>query len=234
MAVDLEPIVKKHVTVFNAKRLEKIESLNLKDLLRRKNPYLFAARNTTEVEDLARALVAATLSSSEETLFGQTLEDIAIDVCGEAFSGFKSGIQGVDLEFTRDGRRYIVSIKSGPQWGNSSQVKKMRDDFRSAARVIRQGSGQIEVVAVNGCCYGKTVTDKGDYRKVCGAAFWELVSGESDLYQRLLAILSREASNGFSDALDQAVNDIVEQLTEDWAGEDRTLDWERILDHNSK
>ena len=31
---------------------------------------------------------------------------------------------GIDLEFDKDGVRYIVTIKSGPNWGNSSQIGK--------------------------------------------------------------------------------------------------------------
>ena len=56
-------------------------------------------------------------------------------------NGLKSGVTGIDLEFVKDGARYIVSIKSGPNWGNSSQVKDMQStDFRTAARTIRQGN----------------------------------------------------------------------------------------------
>ena len=32
--------------------------------------------------------------------------------------------------------RYIVSIKSGPKWGNSSQIKKMVQNFKQAKRVL--------------------------------------------------------------------------------------------------
>ena len=48
--------------------------------------------------------------------------------------------------------RYIVSTKSGPNWGNSSQITKMKDNFNTATRVIRQGNPGMKIVAVNGCC----------------------------------------------------------------------------------
>jgi DNA processing protein len=38
----------------------------------------------------------------------------------------------------KDGRRYFVAIKSGPSWGNSSQIEKMRADFKTAAKVYGQ------------------------------------------------------------------------------------------------
>lgn len=233
MPIDLKPIVAAHIGAFNAKRLDKITSLKVNQLLRKKNPYLFVARNTVTPHDLAQSLVLATISSSEETQFGQALENIAIDVCREAFGGQKSSTTGIDLDFTRDAHRYLVSIKSGPAWGNSSQVAKMREDFRKAVQVIRQGDRNAVVHPINGCCYGKTDRDHGDYRKVCGAAFWELISGEKDLYQRLMSELSAVASNGFSDSVDAAVAKVADELQSDWAGEDDRLDWAKILGHNS-
>ena len=87
--------------------------------------------------------------------------------------------------FTRRGSvgqvRYIVSIKSGPNWGNSSQIAKLRDNFAAAIRVIRQGNRTANVIAVNGCCYGReTRPDKGEYFKYCGQEFWELISDDVD------------------------------------------------------
>ena len=233
MPIDLEPIVRQHVQTFNAKRRAKIGQLRVSELLRKKNPYLFIARNTVTADDLARSLVTATLSSSEETQFGQTLENIAIDVCAQAFGGQKSSATGIDLEFYRDNRRYIVSIKSGPSWGNSSQVAKLREDFRRASRVIRQNDLGAVVEAINGCCYGRAQNDYGDYRKVCGAAFWELISGEDDLYRRLLSLLDQASANGFAETVEAAISEIADQLRVDWADEHGQLDWERILDHNS-
>jgi len=83
--------------------------------------------------------------------------------------GRKSTTEGIDLEFERDNVLYIVSIKSGPNWGNSSQIKKMTDFF-SRAKKIRGGNlSKSKIIAVNGCCYGKEkYVDKGDYLKLCG------------------------------------------------------------------
>lgn len=47
----------------------------------------------------------------------------------------KSAAEGVDLEFNKDGKKYLVSIKSGPNWGNSSQIKKMIDNFNKAKNI---------------------------------------------------------------------------------------------------
>ena len=125
-----------NIPQFHQNRLEKLETLKLESVLKRKNPYLFKAKNITTAGDLVKNILDAFLSSSEEGLFGGFLEDLAIFVCNQVFGGRKSSAEGIDLEFERDQTKYIVSIKSGPNWGNSSQIRKMRDNFSKAKRIL--------------------------------------------------------------------------------------------------
>ena len=147
-----------NIGTFHAKRMEALERLQLASLLSRKNPYLFKSKNITVASDLVRSLLDAHLSSQEETMFGDFLEGLAIYVAETVHGGQKSAATGIDLEFSQGQVRYIVSIKSGPNWGNSQQITKLRDNFAAAARVIRQGNRTANIVAVNGCCYGRTTT----------------------------------------------------------------------------
>ena len=101
---------------FHQKRLDKLEELQLSQVLRRKNPYLFRAKDVATAAEFVKQLVDAHQSSSEEALFGDFLEGPAISICSRAFKGRKSATEGIDLEFERDGHRYVVSIKSGPNW----------------------------------------------------------------------------------------------------------------------
>lgn len=157
--------VSNNISGFHETRLARLNGLQLKQVLRRKNPYLFKAKNILTAEALVRVLLDAHLSSQEETLFGDFLEGLAIYINGFALGGKKSNAEGIDLEFDRDGIRYLVSIKSGPNWGNASQINKMRDNFKKATRIARTGRSKLDVRAVNGCCYGRDETpDKGDYQ----------------------------------------------------------------------
>ena len=97
-------------------------------------------------------MVDAHISSNEETIFGDWLEGLAIFINEKVYSGRKSGINGIDLEFDKDGKRFIVNIKSGPHWGNSSQIAKMKSDFKTSAKTLRTSNSGIQVIAVNGCC----------------------------------------------------------------------------------
>ena len=230
MPVDVVPIVARHVEAFTERRRSKIAGLTLRALLIRKNPYMLIARQVEQPGDLAEAIVGAALSSSEETMFGHTLEAIAVDVCAEAYSGLKSAATGVDLEFTREARRYVVSIKSGPNWGNSSQIKKLREELRQAVSTIRQHDPSADVRAVNGCCYGADQPrDLGDYQKLCGAQFWELISGDSDLYRHLIPPIRDAASNGFTGQRAELLQRVSDELAASWTTPDGRLDWPSIV-----
>lgn len=175
-------------------RLSRLQELSLHNVLRRKNPYLFKAKNITTAQDFVTELLQAHLSSQEETIFGGYLEQLAIFICSREYSGFKSSAGGIDLEFEKDAVRYIVAIKSGPNWGNSMQIAKMRSDFQKAKKILGTNTTKANVIAVNGCCYGRdNRPDKGDYLKLCGQAFWSFISGDDDLYVKIIEPLDEEA-----------------------------------------
>ena len=166
--------VNQHIDSFHQNRISAIQNIRLNNVLKRKNPYLFRAKNINAAPELVQHIMDAFLSSSEEGLFGQFLEGLAIFTNQLAYNGQKSSAQGIDLEFTREGIRYIVAVKSGPNWGNSSQYQALRDNFKKASRVLRQSSQIPHVQAVLGMCYGKSKdSDQGDYLKLYGQSFWK-------------------------------------------------------------
>jgi len=180
---DITEYVEENIGVFHEKRIDSLNRLKLKTILLKKNPYLFKAKYLLTAEQIIRGFTDAFISSNEETIFGDWLEGLAIFVNQNVYGGWKSGITGIDLEFDKDNIRYIITIKSGPNWGNSSQIAKMKTDFNTAKKTLRTSHSGIIVLPVNGCCYGKdNKPDKGDYFKYCGQVFWEFISGEENLY----------------------------------------------------
>jgi len=119
--------VNENIVDFHLRRLKSLEELKLKKLLT-KNPYLFRAKNIATANELIEDLLNAFLSSSEEKFFGDFLEGLALFVAQQTCNGHKSTAQGVDLEFFNNDTHYVVSIKSGPSWGNSSQQEKLEQD----------------------------------------------------------------------------------------------------------
>jgi D-alanine-D-alanine ligase-like ATP-grasp enzyme len=142
---DVTLYVEQNIDTFHTKRLEKLEKLNFNEVLKRKNPYLFKAKNILTAQDLVKNLLDAYLQSQEETLFGDFLEGVAIFICQKVFGGVKSRVlEGIDLEFLKNGNYYIIEIKSGPNWGNSSQIKRMKDNFKNAETILLNQNPEIE------------------------------------------------------------------------------------------
>ncbi|CDN32656.1 conserved hypothetical cytosolic protein [Mucinivorans hirudinis] len=234
----LRNYVECNIADFHRKRIASLDGLKLSKVLKRKNPYLFRAKNMLTAQGIVRALVDAHISSNEETIFGDWLEGLAIYVCSEIYSGRKSGITGIDLEFDKEGIRYIVSIKSGPNWGNSSQIKKMISDFNSARKTLRTSNSTINIIAVNGCCYGKDNTpDKGSYFKYCGQQFWEFISGNENLYINIIEPLgtkARQRNDEFVELYSKMINRFTVEFANEFCDEDGTILWEKLVKFNSE
>lgn len=234
---ELLTFIEPRIQEFHERRLQSLKSLRLNRVLLRKNPYLFKAKNIVAAQDLVKALLDAHLSSQEEALFGEFLEQLAIFVCERAYGGRKSSAQGVDLEFEREGILYLVSIKSGPNWGNSRQIAKMRDDFRRAMRVRRTNATAAAVVSVNGCCYGRDENpDKGDYQKLCGQRFWEFISGDASLYTTIVEPIgyrAKQHNEEFVCEYVKVLNVFTRQFIEIYCRADGSIDWPRLVKFNS-
>lgn len=234
---DISQYVEANIPQFHESRINGLTRLKLKNILRRKNPYLFKAKNLITASSLVEELLKAHLSSSEEGLFGGFLEGLAIFICTQAFGGRKSFAEGIDLEFERDQARYIVSIKSGPNWGNSSQIKKMVENFNKAKKIVRTNATFANVIAVNGCCYGKDdQPDKGTYLKLCGQRFWEFISGNELLYTDIIEPLgykARENNEQFQSEYGKVVNRFTLEFMQNFCDPDGAIIWERIVQLNS-
>ena len=58
---DIAKYVEQNIGDFHSKRLEKLEKLNFKEVLKRKNPYLYKAKNILTAQDLIKNLLDAFL-----------------------------------------------------------------------------------------------------------------------------------------------------------------------------
>lgn len=233
---EVSQYVENNIGNFHSKRLKSLEGLKLKTIIGRKNPYLFKAKNVLTAQDIIKVLLDAHLSSQEETIFGEFLEGLAIFICNKVYSGHKSAAEGVDLEFNRDNIKYIVAIKSGPNWGNSSQIARMIDNFKKAKRILGTNTSQTNIVGVNGCCYGRdNQPDKSDYMKYCGQRFWEFISGNENLYTQIVEPLgykAKEKNEEFYESYAQMINKFTIQFGNEFC-DDGIINWTRIVEFNS-
>lgn len=234
---DVLKYVEDNIGTFHKKRIQSLDELKLSKVLRRKNPYLFKAKSVLTAEKIVRSLTDAHISSNEETIFGDWLEGLVIFINNKVYGGYKSGITGIDLEFDRNEIRYIVAIKSGPNWGNSSQIAKMKADFSAAKTRLRTSNSDINVVAVNGCCYGRNrIWDKGEYYKYCGQRFWKFISGDSELFTEIIEPLgykAKEENETFVESYAQMINKFTKEFTAMYCKDDGEIDWEKLVRFNS-
>lgn len=235
--IEVDKYVRENIANFHEARLNKLKTLKLGSLLKRKNPYLYRAKDLNTPQEIVEALTSAFLSSAEESIFGDWLEQLAIYVASKAFNGHKSTTEGIDLEMDVDGVHYIVSVKSGPNWGNASQKRKLLDDFAKAKRIYRTGRNRLPCEAVEGCCYGRDRRpQKISHAKLCGERFWTFISGEERLYKDIIGPLGNEAKK-HNEIYLLEYSKMITRFTKDFAiefsDEEGSIDWDKIVELNS-
>jgi len=149
-----------------------------------------------------------------------------------------STAQGVDLEFFNKGIHYVVSIKSGPNWGNSSQQAKLEQDFKNAVTRVRQSLRGINVQPVLGICYGKTKTSfvRG-YLKVVGQNFWYMISEDKNLYTEIIEPIGYKAKDHnetFHEQKSNVTNRFTKQFIERFCTEIGSINWDKLIEFNSQ
>jgi len=233
---EVREYVNNNIVDFHQRRIKSLEGLKLTKLLR-KNPYLFKAKDITTAGQLVESLLDAFLSSSEEKLFGDFLECLAVFIAGKTCGGHKSAATGVDLEFINNGIHYVVSIKSGPSWGNSSQQNKLQQDLQKAVATVKQARFGTNVQAVLGICYGKTKTSylRG-YLKVVGQNFWYLISENKDLYTDIIEPIgyrAKQHNETFANEKARVTNKFTKKFIDSFCDQTGAIDWERLVAWNS-
>jgi hypothetical protein len=134
------------------------------------------------------------------------------------------------------GIAYILSIKSGPNRGNNSQLKRMKDNFKKAQRILRTSNSKANIQAVCGCCYGRdNQPNKGDYWKLCGQEFWEFISGNDLLYIEIIEPLgyrAKERNQEFTEEYGRILNLFTNEFFQDFCI-DGNINWKSLVQFNS-
>ena len=94
------------------------------------------------------------------------------------------------------------------------------------------------VRAIEGCCYGQTsrMFIQGDYHKLRGREFWQLISGSRVMYQvvlELIAEASKDNGRTYNHEYDEAIMRITEELSSIYMDLNGDIDWSKILEKNS-
>ncbi len=235
---ELEQLVKQGLERFYERRIANLSRLQLFDVLQRKNPYLLRAVGIRSASELVQDLLKQHILASDETIFGDAfIEPIALAVSG----GKKSSAEGIDIEVEDDASYKAISVKSGPNIFNSSQVGKMNEQFDTLRRRLDQYLRQVrkQFDPILGAAYGRKALPPNNsrrYRHIAGQAFWEELTGDPEFYLKLIRLMKdypEQHRRQFEVEMDKATNRFVRDLLNEFAEEDGTLNWEKLVEYNS-
>lgn len=236
---EIKNFVEKHICEFHDARIKKLEQIRLKELLKKKNPYLFKAKNMLTAGEFVTSILEANLSSSEEEIFGEFLEHLAVFVAAKTLDAKKSSTRGIDIEYQIGTTRYLLAVKSGLNWGNSSQWSALKEDYKAAKKVLHQSRSMGDIKCILGVCYGKakTIADKqGFITQICGQSFWHSISGKKDFYTEIIEPLgykAKELNVAFKERKSEIINKFSGEFIEEFCDRSGKINWEKVVIYNS-
>lgn len=220
------------LTDFYTSLTKTLDNIDIDKILKRKNPYLYRAKGISSAGQIVDGILAAYVSSSEETVFGNTFfEPIAIVVSG----GQKAVTEGVDITVDKDNTIYSIAVKSGTSVFNADSRKRQEQNFQSAQKRAQQAKKAY--MPVVGYGYGKKkVKAEKFYLELAGKDFWEWLTGDPYFYTKIIEFMGTrpdEYAKQFEEAYAKAENRMVREFTLKYCKDDGSIDWDTLIKFNS-
>ena len=217
---------------FYIKLTDKLNSVDLYKVLKRKNIYLYRAKGVSSAAEIVDSILSAYVSSSEETLFGnEFFEPLAIAVSG----GQKAMTEGADITVDKDGCIFTIAVKSGTSVFNADSRKRQEQNFQAAQKRAQQARKAF--VPVIGYGYGKKRIKAGSiYLELAGQDFWEWLTGDPTFYLEIINLMGTrpdQYADIFRQAYNNALNRMVRDFAQDFCFLDGSINWNRLLYFNS-
>jgi len=217
--------------------IAKIDTLDIKKVIKRKNPYLYRAKAMESASEIVESVLSAFVTSSEETIFGNCFfEPIAIAVSG----GNKALAEGIDLmiQDNKSNIIYAIAVKSGPSVFNADSKKRQEQNFIAASKLAQQAKARYE--AYIGYCYGKK-KDSGRgkpkmYQELAGKYFWTELTGDEEFYKKIITYmgdLPEKYVASYKESYNKAANRLIREFSNSFCKEDGAIDWEKLVEFNS-
>jgi hypothetical protein len=220
---------------FLRNRAQTIRHLRIEDL--NINPFLIRILakeiGVENADSIVRWLVMQRSMTGANTSFGFCLQEIA-----KLFTE-GTGVEGADIQKTKQNRHYHIQIKSGPSTMDKDAVQHMSQLLLSVQRRNR-GS-----VALLGMCYGtreqvmSTVKKYSDVDWLVGREFWEFISDDPGCIDEIYD-MAREVGETFRDPHGETLSEIIEtkskELGDDFTrryGKSEGEMWKNLLAGNS-
>lgn len=227
------------LTTLYKKRLAALEGLSLTTLLQ-KNPYLYRALGASEPFELIDQMLAARISSSDETIFGNDFfEPLAVFAAqkgqGAGVSVTVGAGAGQDIAIETANAYLAISVKSGTNIFNSQSEKGQSVEFKQLqARLKKLGKMFRPII---GYGYGRKNPRKAsEVERLAGQVFWQLLSGEEDFYLRISRAMESFALHHaaeYKDLLQRRRSVLTNEFMNAFMGPDGRIDWDAVVAFSS-
>lgn len=237
-SAELESLIKKQLNIFYANRKNRIQELKLKEVLKKKNAYLFRATGVAKYSDIVEDILKAFISSSDETMFGR---DFFEPIAKAATMGIKAPSSGIDIALETPTKYTAIAMKSGTNWGNRDQLAKQDQNFNAIRQRVFEMHKQFDPVIGHG--YGKKngIPKNKAYRDSSGQAFWTEITGDPDFYLKLIRLMKDEPAKHreeYKIAWDLALNRFNGEFYNEFCiheGENNgAIDWDKLVKLSSE
>ena len=235
--VAVEQAIATALDAFYTSLLEKIDKINISDVIKRKNPYLYRAKAMQNAAEIVESVLSATVSSSEETIFGNCFfEPVAIAASG----GNKALAEGIDVmvEDKEENIIYAIAVKSGPSVFNADSKKRQEQNFNAARKLAQQAKARYEPII--GYCYGKKRSSgRGRptiYKELAGQEFWAELTGDQEFYLNIVKYMGMQPEKyleKYRECYAKASNRLVKQFTLEFCDDDGAIIWDKLVKFNS-
>ncbi len=235
--VAIEQAIASALEMFYASLLDKIDKIKIEDIMKRKNPYLYRAKAMQNASEIVENVLSATVSSSEETIFGNCFfEPLAIAASG----GNKALAEGVDImvEDREENMIFAIAVKSGPSVFNADNKKRQEQNFNAAAKLARQAHARYEPIIGYG--YGKKRTSgRGKptiYKELAGQDFWRELTGDPEFYIKIIQYMGTKPEQyleRYRASYNRASNRLNKQFVTLFCEDDGSINWNKLVQFNS-
>ena len=187
--------------------------------------------------DLIRYRLAQHLERGSSTAMGSALQAVAREIAGSG-----TGVAGADIEVVRNGQRFYIQVKSGPDTANKDIAQNIGALLNSARE------RDPTAACVLGVCYARPEQISGIAKKELvargvglkvGREFWEFISGDPDCMSEILELAAVAADTpiegeSFDDRIERKAQEIAAEF-EDRYGSDLNdpETWANFLADNS-
>jgi len=231
----LVDFIERNAIIFNKRREIELKKFDFNCAILSQNPYLFALNNKATAGKIVTSLINSYLLPKEELLLDELLKKLAIFVCTATNKAKKFSIKGVDLEFEKDGKVYLLIIVSPNSLINSPQLNNIEKVFQNAKVILKRKTDK-PIKTFLGYYFGSFTNDKKDlYETISGQSFWKLVSGSSKFYQDIIEPLKQSINKKNENLLNEyyrSINIFATQFSNEFCV-NGVINWKKIVQLNS-